>query len=355
MKALGCLRVLFLGVCLAGAPLVQAVPPPPRGLYLLSDRHVPVEKMVLPSFLSGYALRIAWKDLEPTKGEYDFALIKSTVSELQKRKLKMTLEIFASMVPDYVLAGADGTFKVRGGTAPLPWDPQAQARWKALLGALAQLPVWDSVANKEVALRDHPTLTAMDAPVVGLQCIRDIRRDLVSHPAYRRELFLDAVEASVRSSREAFPADYGFTGFFRMEDDNRRPSLDEAVFVRLERTFMGPDQAGLGLFQELWSDDGPNKSTLGAFLARVKAPNVVMLQSLTSWKRPFTSAERVASGNPDKAFATAYKEFGARYFELYSADVRSSDLKPVFEAWAARLNAGGELEKTSASRPLSSK
>ena len=118
---------------------------------------------------------------------------------------------------------------------------------------------------------------------------------------------------------------------------------------------MGPDQAGLGLFQELWSDDGPNKSTLGAFLARVKAPNVVMLQSLTSWKRPFTSPERVASGNPDKAFAAAYKEFGARYFELYSADVRSSDLKPVFEAWAARLNAGGELEKTSASRPMSSK
>jgi hypothetical protein len=64
-----------------------------------------------------------------------------------------------------------------------------------------------------------------------------------------------------------------------------------------------------------------------------------MLQSLTSWKRPFTSPERVTSGNPAKAFANAHRDFGVRYFELYSADVRSPELKPIFEEWAAKLAA----------------
>lgn len=321
----------------ASAPEKINRPAPPTGIYLLNDRLLPVERMALPPYLSGFSLRIAWKDLEPTEGAYDFSHIKRTIEQLQKRKLKLTLEIFASMPPDYVLERASGTFQVRKGKAPLPWDPVAQARWKAFLNALAVFPVMDATVNREVPLRDHPTLTALDAAVVGLQAIRDVRGDLVKHPAYDRKLFLDAIEAGVRASRDAFPKDYGFIAFFRMEDDIRRPALDEAVFKRLQESFMGPDQPGLGLFQELWSDEGPAPQTMGMYLKKVKAPDAVMLQSLTSWKRPFTGAEKVASGNPAAAFETAYREYGCRYFEVYSADVRSEDLTPVFTEWAARL------------------
>lgn len=340
------LRLLFAAVLFlvaveihaaSSAPEKAGRPAPPTGLYLLSDRQLSVERMVLPSYLSGFSLRIAWKDLEPTEGAYDFSAIKRTVEQLQKRDLKLTLEIFASVPPDYVLEKASGTFQVRKGKAPLPWDSVAQARWKAFLNALAVFPIIDTTVNHEVSLRDHPTLTAVDAAVVGLHAIRDIRGDLVKHPTYDRKLFLDAVEASVRASREAFPKDYGFIAFFRMEDDLRNPSLDEAVFKRLQENFMGPAQSGLGLFQELWSDQGPAPQTMGVFLKKVKAPDAVLLQSLTSWKRPFTGAEKVSSGNPAAAFEKAYREYGCRYFELYSADVRSADLTPVFTEWAARL------------------
>jgi hypothetical protein len=314
-------------------------------LYLLSDRRVPVEKMTIPSFISGYSLRIAWKDLESDKGVYDFSAIGDAIVYLQAHDLKMTLEIFSSMPPDYVLSAATSTIQVRKGRAPAPWDAGAQERWRALLKALSDFKVMDAESKKAVPLRDHPTLTAVDAPVVGLQAIRDVRGDLVQSPDYDRERFIDAVEASVRASREAFPRDYGFLAFFRMEDGNRRSSLDEAIFNRMERTFMRSGQAGLGLFQELWSDEGPNPHTLGAFLLKVKAPNVVMLQALTSWKRPFTDERKVSSGDPAQALARAHQEYGCRYFELYSADVRSPDLKAVFDEWAYRLDPEGSARR----------
>jgi len=344
------LVALVFGLLFSRGPLEaqnsgSSIPAPPHGLYLLSDRQVPVDRMTIPSFISGYSLRIAWRDLETSKGVYDFSVIKNAIVYLQAHDLKMTLEIFSSMAPDYVLSAATSTIPVRRGRAPAPWDVGAQASWRAMLKALSDFQVWDASCQKQVPLRDHPALTAMDAPVVGLQAIRDVRREFVKNPDYDRDRFLDAIVASVRSSREAFPHDYGFLAFFRMEDDNRGEPLDAAIFNRIQNTFMGPGQAGLGLFQELWSDEGPNPETLGVFLLKVKTPNAVLLQSLTSWKRPFTDARKVASGNPAEALARANREFGCRYFELYSADVRAPDLKPVFDEWAHKLDPEGSARR----------
>lgn len=340
--SMACAMVCVTQGVRAGGP---AFPPPPVGLYLLNDRQVPVERMQVPSFISGFALRIAWKDLEPTKGNYDFAVLKRTITYLQAHDMKLTLEIFASMPPDYVLAEAKSRIQVRKGQAPAPWDAGAMERWRAFFMALSAYPVRDAVAQKDVPLRDHPTLTAVDAPILGLQSVRDMRKDVVGHPEYDRKRFVDAVEASVKINREAFPNDYGFLGFFRMEDGKRQPALDEEIFARVQKAFMQPGQPGLGLFQELWSDEGPNPGTLGRYLKQVKEPSVVMLQSLTSWKRPFTDAGKVASGNPEAALARANQQYGCRYFELYSADVRDPGLRSVFEAWAVKLDPEGSAKR----------
>jgi len=114
----------------------------------------------------------------------------------------------------------------------------------------------------------------------------------------------------------------------------------------LKAEFMGANQIGLGLFQELWSDVGPNPETMGLYLKQVPSPNVVLLQALTSWKRPFIGADKVSSANPDHAFQQAITQFNCRYFEVYSADVRSKDLEPVFNKWALKLDPTGFKTRT---------
>jgi len=131
--------------------------------------------MSIPAFISGYSLRIAWKDLEPSKNVYDFSVIDATVSQLQTRNLKLTLEIFASDVPEYVIKEADDVIQVRRIQAPAPWDKAALASWNKFLTALANHPVYDAVSKKSIPLNKHPTLTAIDAPIVGLHSLRDIK------------------------------------------------------------------------------------------------------------------------------------------------------------------------------------
>jgi hypothetical protein len=315
-----------------GAP---SAPAAPKGFYLLNDRQVAVEKMTLPGFLSGFTLRMAWRDLETRQGVYNFELIKRTVTHLQSKNLKLTLEIFSSMPPAYVLKGAQSTFAGPKGKAPTPWDTFAQARWQALLTALAATPVRDSAAGIDVALANHPTLTAVDASVVGLQMIRDVKGDLVRHSDYNRKKFIDAVVQSISVSRQAFPQDYGFVGFFRIQDSDRSLPLEEELYSRLQAEFMNEGQPGLGLFQELWSDEGPAADGLGYFLTRQTGANAVMLQALTSWKKPFQDPLKVASGNPDGALDKSYVDFGCMYYEIYYADVNATDLRATFDAWAA--------------------
>jgi len=309
----------------------------PKGFYLLNDQKVTVAKMKLPTFLSGFTLRLAWKDIETTKGIYNFALIDSTVTYLQAHNLKLTLDVFASMPPSYVVKGASSTFTNAYGTAPTPWDTFAQTRWQALLTALSNYQVLDASVQRKVALRDHPTLTAINAPVVGLQSIRDVTGALVTKKDYDRTKFINAVSTEVGFCRDAFPHDYRFIGFFRMSDSNGAVPLDQAVFDRLQTDFMADGKGGLGLFQEVWSDVGPDPLALGSFLVGVNAPNAVMLQALTSWKKPFTDSQKVASGNPDGALDNAYVNFGCLYFEVYYADVIATDLQPVFTDWASFL------------------
>jgi len=314
-----------------GDPLPSA----PKGFYLLNDRQTAVESMTLPGFLSGFTLRLAWSDVETAQGVYNFDLIKRTVTHLQGKNLKLTLEIFTSMPPAYVLQGAQSTFLGPKGRAPTPWDAFAQARWQAMLTALAATPVRDSVVGADVRLADHPTLTAVDASVIGLQMIRDVKGDLVRHGEYGRAKFIDAVVQNISVSRQAFPKDYGFVGFFRIQDADRSVPLDEELYTRLQAEFMGSGQPGLGLFQELWSDEGPVADGLGYYLTRQSGANAVMLQALTSWKKPFQDPAKVASGNPDGALDKSYVDYGCMYYEIYYADVVATDLRPVFEEWAA--------------------
>ena len=338
-------KICLLAVMLAFvATPVLAAAPPPKGIFLLGTMGLSVSKETFPSFVSGYTLRVKWSDLEKAQGVYDFSVIGDTVAYLQAKNLKMNLEVFAFSAPDYVVKGAkSGTFAVNaagGGTmqAPVPWDLNAQNRWKAFLSAMANYKVNDTASKRVVALNQHPTLVSVDAPIVGLQGLRDLTSAITGRKDYNRATFIDAVIKSVFMSRLAFPNDYGFLGFFRMDDgkDPKKP-LDQAVFENLQNAFMRPNQLGLGLMQELWSDEAPRPEMMGLYLTKVPSPNVVLFQALTSWTRPFTNPAAVASGTPEIGFINATKNYKAPYFEMYAPDINNPAFATLLTTWSKTL------------------
>jgi hypothetical protein len=198
----------------------------------------------VPGYVSGYTLRLRWSDLEPSQGNYNFETIAATIANLQKQGLHLNLELFAGLPPDYVIRGASNTFVFSMGrgssAAPLPWDRFALSRWEALMKALAEYPIYDSNSKTKLAFCKHPTLTSIEAPVVGLQGIRDQRNSVTGSPNYNRQIFIKAVLDSVRASRSAFPEKFGFLAFFRMSDSLPNAPLDQALFEQLKLNFMQP-------------------------------------------------------------------------------------------------------------------
>jgi hypothetical protein len=322
-------------------------PSAPQGLYMIAPPSgIPAE---IPNFVSGYTLRIRWTDLESTQGTYNFEPIAATIANLQQRNLHLNLELLAAFAPEYVIHGATNTFVFsmgnRSASAPLPWDSYALSRWATLMRALAAYPIYDAISKTKVPLCKHPTLVSIEAPIVGLQGIRDQHGWVTGSANYNRQNFIKAVIDNVSASRIVFPEKFGFLAFFRMNDTVPNPPLDQALFRELHDSFMQPGQLGLGLFQELWSDEGPEPQFMGRYLRQLQPPNGMMLQALTSWSHPFTATapmsqrmNKIASGTPEQGLEYITSNYPTgRYFELYANDLLNPAFAPIFEKWAPRL------------------
>jgi hypothetical protein len=143
----------------------------PVGIYLLSDPSPPssVASLLAKPFVDGYSQRIAWTDLEPAPGVYDFSRIDAVVAAVQPLHKRFTISILAAEVPHDLsaAAGAETVSVGFGGglkVTVLPWHAPARARWNALLAALAAHPVADSAAGGAlVPLRDHSLLYGLSA------------------------------------------------------------------------------------------------------------------------------------------------------------------------------------------------
>ncbi len=116
------------------------------GIYALSQGQPPqlpsAELLALP-FVDGFVVRLFWRDLEPARGAYDFSRIQQVVAALTPSGKKLTLQVFATHAPGYVMEDPavqkyDVLTAAGGGTnpAPVPWDEIALERYEALYRAV---------------------------------------------------------------------------------------------------------------------------------------------------------------------------------------------------------------------------
>lgn len=348
-----CVRRLRVWVCvglISTWGLWAAQPPAgPAGIFVIGDTR-PVAGEVAKfdfDFVSGYTLRVPWGDLESWNAttqapQYDFSRIDTTIEELRARGKRMTLEIFVSKVPDYVLALPGvatwtNPHPTQGGVQVVPWDAKALLAYQAMIQALAN----HTVAGTSWRLAEHPTLESLDSPIVGLQGLRELSNTLVNHADYTRERFIQAVVDAVMSSRQAFPQKFGFLALFAMTDATSSPVLDDAVYARLTTEFNVPGRPSLGFFQETLSDIGPRPDGLGELLASA-APNTYLLfQALRPWtlREGESRPAEIASGTPVTGVQFAWTNYGATYVELYGADILAADNAAGLRAWNRFFNA----------------
>jgi hypothetical protein len=331
-------------ISLAIPQLKATAIPGPAGIFVIGDTHyIPgeVAKFDL-DFIDGYTLRVPWADMETWDSmtqtpAYDFSRIDATLEDLRARGKRMTLEIFVFNAPAYVLT-LPGTVTwanphpTMGGTQVVPWDTNALAAYRAFLLQLSN----HIVAGTSWRIADHPTLESVDAPIIGLQGLRELSGTLVQQPGYTREGFVQAVVDSVTACREAFPDKFGFLALFAMEDSITSPSLDDTILANLLAGFNHGGRPTLGFFQETLSDTGPNPANLGALLATASSETYVLFQALQPWTlkagevRPAT----IASGTPLAGLERAWSYYNASYVELYGADILNTANQDGLRRWS---------------------
>lgn len=338
-----CLRAFLLAALFLLAMEASAAPAGPAGIFVIGDtREVPGEVAKFDfDFVSGYTLRVPWTDIETWNEaaqapQYDFTRMDSTLEELRSRGKKMTLEIFITKAPSYLLEPPGiGTWTnphpTQGGIQPLPWDVRALAAYQAMIQHLAD----HQVSGTSWRIADHPALESVDAPIVGLQGLRDLSNTLINHPDYTREKFIQSIVDALTINRMAFSKQNGFLALFLMDDNEAGVSMDQAVCDRLQTEFNVPGKPTLGYFQETLSDAGPRTDTLGSLLHAAAPHTYIMFQALRPWTlRPGDPVPpEIASGSPITGIRHAWRNYRSTYVEIYGGDILNTANTESLRAW----------------------
>ena len=307
----------------------------PTGIYALGSARdnplTPLDERLAGirdyDFVSGFTLRVLWKDVETAPGAYDFDVVDRAIQQVSARGQGLNLEILTGEEPAYVLSGASSTYvDHRGGTNPVPWDSFARQRQAALYAALGSHVVQGAGAPH--ALREDPTLLAVHAAPAGLNFgVRDLNGGIRSHPGYTQQGYVDAVAGGVAATAASFPDDLNYLAFFAFADGQAGTPVDEQIIERLAPAYNGPGQARLAFFVENLSDDGPLPMPGGAGTGNnladwVAGGGETMMQALDSWLVHAADREpQLDSRNPATGIELAFNAFGTRFFELYVADL----------------------------------
>jgi hypothetical protein len=336
------LKIVY-GIAIVLAGDAYAAPAGPAGIYVIGDtRHVPGEiaKFDL-DHVSGYTLRVPWGDIETWNAtsqapQYDFTRVVTALEDLRSRGKKMTLEIFIHKAPAYLLnppsvATWTNPHPTQGGLQPLPWDPRSIAAYQAMISNLAN----HSVPGTSWSIADHPALESIDAPIVGLQGLRELSNTLIAHPDYTRAKFIQSIVDAVSINRTAFSGKHGFLALFAMDDNETGLPMDEAVLARLRTEFNVPGKPALGYFQETLSDAGPRIDNLGALLYAASSETYIMFQALRPWTlRPGDPVpSEIASGTPITGIRHAWNNYRSTYVELYGGDVLNTNNTLTLKKW----------------------
>jgi hypothetical protein len=350
-------RVVFAAAFLASAWTVVALGSfeCPRGIYALDSALGSITNGVsmrdanirTNDFITGYALRSAWEELEPVQDQFDFTIIDWNVRKLSVKGKKLSCLVLP--IDPAWLAQTPGvttwfdTDPNQNRVRPVPWDPLLIERLSVFIHALAEHEI------EGVKLKDHPTLAVVNLGFAGAAlAIRDPSVKLRDMTGYSRAALSNAVLANLRIAVTNFPNKFVHIEFWPVLDAQSSPTLWEDLRQGILAEFNGVTRPRVGFWGENLAASRPvpngdpilgrPTTTFGAPLYLSQTNTWVGFQALTSWAQPFNNFNaQVTNATPADGMQFASDTYGSTYFELYVSDIDRVDWRADFERWRARL------------------
>ena len=281
--------------------------------------------------VDGLAFRTAWRVLEPQVGVYDWATLDAAFDTVRARGKQLTLHVGVSAIgiPSW-LAGLDGmviyTYNPPRGAAvtePVPWNAIFLSRYIQFVAALAERIQMRGDTGLLYAVSDGVPVAEMS--IVGCQ-----NGFLSGGIAYSPESYLNAWKTTIDAHATAF--------------STTRLLLSAPVGVICK-----PDNDGKAFYTGVMNHALAKIANTAVFAADLNALGSARLAQVdasvssraaialqTIWSSTNDTENRM-QGTLEDAMCQGIGS-GARYFEIYKADISSSD--PAIQDAIQRARAG---------------
>jgi hypothetical protein len=328
----------------------------PNGLVVVlpsegpRDRSQDLQALNNP-YISGVALQINWRDLEPMQGKPDWSRLDDVFSAAESSRRWVQLLIFPGFFsPAWALEGAEtDLFPIQYGPGhgtiarlPMPWDRVYLGRWFTFLKRLSERYA-SSPAFRMMAAAGPTSVSAEMTLPVNPSDMAKWR----SH-GYTPRKYLDAWETVFRVYADDFPNQCVSLSAPNLPILEQDRVVDAAAHMRARQSII--EQASQVFKNRLaiqWSD-------LHAGHAPVEAPDQTstvigysgrIITGLQMRSAAEGGGSRVmgAEGNPPLALRKSIDKGTARndaglhvnYLEIYEPDVLASEMQPVLQYGAS--------------------
>ncbi len=267
--------------------------------------------------VDGLAFRTSWGVLEPQDGVHDWTTLDAAFDTVRARGKQLTLHVGASSIGVPRWLAASGvvmyTYNTPLGVAvtePLPWDAAFLSRYTRFVAALAAHIQARGDTSLLYAVSDGVPVAEMS--IVGCQ-----NSILSGGIAYSRANYLIAWETTVDAQAAAFPETRAFISapiaVICMPDNDGKAFYTEvmnhALAKNAKATVFAADLNALG------------SARLGQVDASVSNRAAIAFQMIWS---STNDAQNRMRGTLKDAVCHGIGS-GARYFEIYKADISSAD------------------------------
>jgi hypothetical protein len=266
--------------------------------------------------VDGLAFRTAWRRLEPQDGVYDWTRLDAAFDTVRARGKQLTLHIGASSlgIPNWLVALGVVTYTYNSPTGavtePIPWDAIFLSRYAQFVSALA--------AHVQ-ARGDTGLLYAVsDGVPIGEMSIFGCQNGILSGGiAYSRASYLNAWQTTVDAHAAAFPATRLFisapVAVICMPDNDGSAFytqvMDHALSKTAQASVFAADLNAVGSARLVQVD------------ASIRTRVAIAFQMI--WSSTNDTQNRM-QGTLQDAVCHGIAS-GGRYFEIYKADISSSD------------------------------
>ncbi len=302
--------------------------------------------------ISGVALQIHWRDIEPTEGKPDWSKLDELFAAAESSKKWVQLLIFPGFfTPAWAIAGVKTEqFAIQYGpgegtdlSLPMPWDRLYLSRWFAFLKQLSDR------YGKSPAFRligaAGPTSVSVEMTLPGLP--KDLKK--WQRDSYTPRRYTDAWQKVFQVYAADFPNQYVSLSVGNGININDQGKIDRNEHIRTRQKVIDQAMSVLGRRFVLQNSDlhaGPeNQHLVTEFVKSYSGRIITGLQMKTSAERG--SAAMGAAGDPPLALRESIDKGMERggagphvnYLEIQEPDVLAAEMQSVLQ-YAASLFAG---------------